>query len=223
MKFVILTDSTGCPRISPKSEIINLEETYPYLLKDYFVDAKFWQLSIGNQTSRLLINQARGYLLNWKPDFIILGTGINDVRLQAFSEQTTNKFLFEGKLSILNKFINKFFLMPLLIKFFKRARVSEREFIKSINSLKNTFKNSKIIWLEISCHNDYEKKRPGALARKKLFNQRIKEIFQNGYLEMNEDIHKKNFFTQDLHHFTKEGHKLIASKIIDHIQKIKLI
>lgn len=220
MKFIILTDSTGCPRISPKSEIIDLKETYPYLLKDNFVDAKFWQLSIGNQTSQLLINQARGYLLHWKPDFIILGTGINDVRLQAFTEKTTNKFFFEGKLNILNRLMRKFFYMPFLIKFFKRERVSEKEFIKSINSLKNTFKNSKIIWLEISCHNDYEKTRPGVLARKKLFNQKIKEIFQNGFLEMNEDINKKNFFTKDLHHFTKEGHKLIANKIIKLIHKL---
>lgn len=193
MKIIILTDSTGCPRVSPKSEIIDLEETYPYLFKKNFVGAKFWQLSIGNQTSQLLINQARGYLLNWKPDFIILGTGINDVRLEAFTEKTTNKFLFSGKLSILNRFINKFFYMPFLIKFLKKERVSEQEFVKSINSLKNTFKKSKIIWLEISCDDDYEKKRPGVLARKKLFNQRIKEVFHSGFLEINKDMNKKKF------------------------------
>ena len=60
MKFVVLTDSTGCPRIFPKSERVDLEDTYPYLLRKEFDTSKFWQLSIGNQISKLLIDNARG-------------------------------------------------------------------------------------------------------------------------------------------------------------------
>ena len=55
MKFVILTDSTGSPRIYPKSERVDLDQTYPYLLKKKYNKCKFWQLSLGNQISELLI------------------------------------------------------------------------------------------------------------------------------------------------------------------------
>ena len=92
MKFVILTDSTGCPRISPKSEKIDLDETYPYLIKKEYNTSKFWQLSVGNQISSLLLDQTRGYLMNWKPDYIIIGAGIVDVRPEAFSKETSELF-----------------------------------------------------------------------------------------------------------------------------------
>lgn len=221
MKIVILTDSTGCPRIYPKSERVDLYETYPYLLKKEFSSSKFWQLSIGNQISQLLIDQARGYLIHWKPDYIVLGTGINDVRPEAFSQKVTEVFRFKGRLSILNKLINTILYMPVLINLFRKHRVTEKQFIKSIQSLKNTFKNSNIIWLEISCHNNYEKARPGILKRKNSFNQKIKNVLKGNYIEINNELSKSNFFTKDLHHFTKQGHSFIAKKIINHINRIK--
>ena len=219
MKFVVLTDSTGCPRIFPKSERVDLEDTYPYLLRKEFDTSKFWQLSIGNQISKLLIDNARGYLTNWHPNYIIVGTGINDARPEFLSEKITKNLNFEGKLSFFNKFIKRLYLSPFLIKLFNNHRVSEEQFLKSIISLKNTFKTSKIIWLEIYCHNNYDRDRPGVLKRKNSFNEKIKKILGNDFLEISEEISNNDFYTKDFHHFTKQGHYLIAKKIIEHIKK----
>ncbi len=222
MKVVILTDSTGSPRIYPKSERVDLDQTYPYLIKKKYDKYKFWQLSLGNQISELLIDQARGYLLNWKPDFIILGTGINDARPEAFSEETIKIFKFKGKLSFLNRFINKFFFLPSLIRYFNQHRVSKKNFSKTIRSLKKTFKDSKIIWLEISCHKDYENIRPGVIRRKSEFNKIIKSFIGSNFIEIDQDIYSKNFFSKDLIHFNDSGHKLISEKIIEKIEKTKI-
>lgn len=221
MKFVILTDSTGCPRISPKSEKIDLDETYPYLIKKEYNTSKFWQLSVGNQISSLLLDQTRGYLMNWKPDYIIIGAGIVDVRPEAFSKETSELFLMKGKLSIFNFLINKILFMPKLIKFFNKHRISETQFLKNIISLKRTFKSARIIWLEISCEENYERSRPGVLLRKKKFNNIIKNIIKEDFIEIEKEISENKFFTKDMHHFTKMGHQLIAKKIINHINKIK--
>ena len=219
MKFVILTDSTGSPRIYPKSERVDLDQTYPYLLKKKYNKCKFWQLSLGNQISELLIDQTRGYLLNWKPDYIILGTGINDARPEAFSEETIKIFKFKGKFSFINRFINKIFFMPSLIRQLNKHRVSKNSFSETIRSLKKTFKESKIIWLEISCHKNYENIRPGVLKRKNKFNKIIKSFVGNNFIKIDHDIYLKNLFSKDLIHFNELGHKLISEKIIKEIEK----
>lgn len=219
MKFVILTDSTGSPRIYPKSERVDLDQTYPYLLKKKYNKCKFWQLSLGNQISELLIDQTRGYLLNWKPDYIILGTGINDARPEAFSEETIKIFKFKGKFSFINRFINKIFFMPSLIRQLNKHRVSKNSFSETIRSLKKTFKESKIIWLEISCHKNYENIRPGVLKRKNEFNKIIKSFVGNNFIKIDHDIYLKNLFSKDLIHFNELGHKLISEKIIEQIEK----
>ena len=219
MKFVILTDSTGSPRIYPKSERVDLDQTYPYLLKKKYNKCKFWQLSLGNQISELLIDQTRGYLLNWKPDYIILGTGINDARPEAFSEETIKIFKFKGKFSFINRFINKIFFMPSLIRQLNKHRVSKNSFSETIRSLKKTFKESKIIWLEISCHKNYENIRPGVLTRKNEFNKIIKSFVGNNFIKIDHDIYLKNLFSKDLIHFNELGHELISEKIIEQIEK----
>lgn len=219
MKFVILTDSTGSPRIYPKSERVDLDQTYPYLLKKKYNKCKFWQLSLGNQISELLINQTRGYLLNWKPDYIILGTGINDARPEAFSEEIIKIFKFKGKFSFINRFINKIFYIPSLIRQLNKHRVSKNSFSETIRSLKKTFKESKIIWLEISCHKNYENIRPGVLKRKNEFNKIIKSFVGNNFIKIDHDIYLKNLFSKDLIHFNELGHKLISEKIIEQIEK----
>lgn len=219
MKICILTDSTGCPRIAPKSDILDLEETYPYLIKKKFPNAIFWQLSLGNQTSNLLVSQARNYLLRWKPDFIIVGSGINDCRPEAISTELKNKILKNNiKYTFIKKLIKKIIYLPFLIKFFQKNRTTIKNFENTIYSLKRTFSNSRIIWLEISSDVKYEKLRPGVLIKKNLYNTLLKKHFSKNLIEIDDELNKKNLFTSDFHHFKKEGHKIIAEKIIFNIK-----
>ena len=48
LKILVLTDSAANPRSFPASMVVQLEETYPYLLRDAFGRAVFYQLSFGN-------------------------------------------------------------------------------------------------------------------------------------------------------------------------------
>ena len=80
LKFLILTDSLANPRSFPIESAVVLEQTYPYLLRDIYPDAVFWQLTFGNLATHELMNQAIGYLSEWDPDFIIVHSGINDCR-----------------------------------------------------------------------------------------------------------------------------------------------
>src|SRR5262249_16356236 len=85
-KFLILTDSSANPRSFPQSMVVNLEETYPYLLRDAFAGATFYQLSFGNITTEDLVSQALAYLSHWKPDFIVVQSGLADCKPEAFTE-----------------------------------------------------------------------------------------------------------------------------------------
>ena len=85
-KILIITDSTANPRPFPEKEKTHLEETYPYLIKKEFKNSIFYQLTFGNIETEKLLSQAIGYLSHWKPDFIIVQSGLNDCRPEAFSE-----------------------------------------------------------------------------------------------------------------------------------------
>jgi len=85
-KIMILTDSDGCPRSFPASEAFELEETYPYLIREHFKSSTFWQLSYGDITTMKLVNQPMGYLTHWDPNIIIIQSGINDCKPEEFSD-----------------------------------------------------------------------------------------------------------------------------------------
>ena len=85
-KFLILTDSISNPRSFPISSITTLEETYPYIIRNYYKDSTFWQLSFGNITTEQLFSQVISYLSHWEPDIIIIQSGINDCRPEAFTD-----------------------------------------------------------------------------------------------------------------------------------------
>ena len=48
LKILVLTDSAANPRSFPPSMVVQVEETYPYLLRRAFPSAVFYQLSFGN-------------------------------------------------------------------------------------------------------------------------------------------------------------------------------
>ena len=48
LKFLILTDSRGNPRSFPSNTVVTLEQTYPYLIREFYPDAIFWQLLCGS-------------------------------------------------------------------------------------------------------------------------------------------------------------------------------
>lgn len=216
MKVLFLTDSLGLPRIFPEDEILYLEETYSQIVKNNLKNFDFFQITLTGEPCDKIINQARGYLVNWRPDFIIVGIGINDARppslLIKLQENKFFKYIF--KIKIIKKIIEK------LQKNFKKINLSTtslNEFEKRANQLKNSFKDSKIIWLEIVCDNKYENTRPGVIYWKSKFNEKLKSIFGNDFLQLSDLFTNKKVFNSDNLHYNKFGHKIVSEEILKKI------
>lgn len=224
-KFLILTDSISNPRPFPASEMTQLEETYPYILRSYFKDSVFWQLSFGSITTEQLIDQAAGYLSNWNPDFIIIQSGINDARPEAFTElQKAVISRFSGRLfSRLSQFVYN----PTLIRFRQVSRVSKKSFRKTARKIKLLFEESKIFWLEICPMDGYESARPGVLKRVVEYNQIVKDIYCDDFIMLKGYLLKAGGFNVDNLHWNKQGHRIVADilikKINSHLPKPRAV
>jgi hypothetical protein len=212
---LILTDSSGNPRSFPKNDATQLEETYPYILREKLNGSTFWQLSYGNVATEQLCSQAIGYLNHWEPDVIIMQSGLNDCRPEAFSEfQKTVINRFSGPLF---RYIKKYVFHPMLIKRRQVYRISERSFRKTLKKVKLIFPQSKIYWLEICAGSGYEEIRPGVNKRMEDYNKIIKEIYGNDLVPILEKIISENGFNVDCLHWNKNGHRVVAEILIEKI------
>ena len=214
-KFLILTDSIGNPRSFPVTEITQLEETYPYIIRDHFKDSTFWQLSYGNITTEQLISQAVGYISLWDPDIIIVHSGIIDSRPEAFTE--FQKIVISKFTERLFGRIEKYVYHPALIKRRQVCRVSERSFRKTAKKTKLLFDQSKILWLEICAADDYESARPGMKKRMEDYNKIIEEIYGEDFVRVKKKILEVDGFNVDNFHWNKRGHKAVADILIERI------
>ena len=215
-KILIITDSIGNPRIFPEDEKVSLEETYPYIIKKVENNAQFYQLSYAGVYTGDLINQARAYLMDWEPEVIIVGSGINDSRPKSLSTELKNN-LIVSKFKVIKKFleiIQKFIFLMNSTK----SSVEKKVFKKNIDVLKKTFPNSKIYWLEISCHPNYEKSRPGVVSLKDKYNKLLGDLLGENLIKIDQILNDKNLFNEDCLHMDKLGHKLVAEKILDKIK-----
>lgn len=217
MKVLILTDSVGLPRTFPVNEIIDLEETYPRILSKKFDKESFFQVSLAGELSEKIINHARAYLMHWQPDVIILGFGINDARPDSlyisFQEYKIFKYLTKFKwFKLLLYKIDK-------ILFKKKTSTTKlSKFIEKINQLKSTFNSSRIMFIEISCATNYDAVRPGVIYWKNEFNKKLKTIFGSNFIKINDENNESLHLSDGLH-YSKESHKLLAEKILNHLAK----
>ena len=99
-----------------------------------------------------------------------------------------------------------------------KSSVEKKVFKKNIDVLKKTFPNSKIYWLEISCHPNYEKSRPGVVSLKDKYNKLLGDLLGENLIKIDQILNDKNLFNEDCLHMNKLGHKLVAEKILDKIK-----
>jgi len=226
-KILIITDSGANPRVFPLSEKVELEETYPYLLRNEFKDSIFWQLSIGNIETSKMTDQVISYLSNWDPDFIIVHSGMADCRPESFSE--FQKLIIYNIFSLIPSKIKKYLKLPSpqsliysskLIKKRHVERVSKKDFKKNIKKFLLIFVKTKVVWLEISAEPKYEKIRPGVMQRIKDYNEiLIKELPEDRFVYIYKSLLKQNGYNNDGIHLNKLGHQTIANILI---KKMKL-
>ncbi len=214
MKFLILTDSVGNPRSFPLEDATELEETYPYILRKEFPDSTFWQLSFGNLTTEQLVSQAISYLNHWEPDIIIIHSGINDCRPEAFSEfQKTVIQRFSGQ-RVFGR-IKKYVYHPSLIKRRQLYRVTENKFRKTLNKVKLIYSSATVFYFEICANQAYESARPGVGKRINTYNKIISNIYGESQVKINELLIQNDGFGSDNLHWNRRGHFAVAKMLID--------
>jgi hypothetical protein len=210
-KILLLTDSGANPRSFPASMAVQLEETYPYLLRQALPQSTFYQLSFGNIATEDLVSQATAYLTHWRPHFVIVQSGLVDCRPEAFTEvqkAIINRLpaRFFGRLK---KNVNR-------VSWVKRRqvyRVSKQSFRKTTKKFKMVFASSRVLWLEVCVAPGYEDDRPGVLARMAEYNAIIEETFGDGIVRLAK-VAEINGFNQDHTHFTVSGHRAIAEAVL---------
>lgn len=214
-KILILTDSGANPRTFPSSEKVALEETYPYLIRNEFPNATFWQLSVGNMTTGFILDQAIGYLTEWNPDWIIVHSGLADCRPEAFSEfqkLIIQKLMWGG--------LRKNIYNPNWIRRRQVFRVTEKRFKRAIKKFKLIFSKSRISWLEIATDQAYEEVRPGVGVRSELFNTILKDVYGGGFLHTSEQLIAHQGFNADGIHLNKKGHAVIAELLLQQFPQL---
>mgnify|MGYP000326524186 CR=1 FL=1 len=208
LKIIFVTDSIANPRSFPIEEVVPLERTYPYLIRESYPSAICWQLSYGNLTTEELVNQVIGYLNDWAPDIIIVHSGINDCRPEAFT--SLQKDIIKNLTGLLFRYIAKQMYNPRLIKWRSLYRVSKRSYKKTLTKFKNIFNTSKIVFIEINAGDGYERARPGVLKRIDDYNEIINEIYPEGMIRVKNKIDKYKGLNTDNIHLNAEGHRVIA-------------
>ena len=210
-KIMFITDSIGNPRTFPIEEVVPLEMTYPYLIRENYPSAICWQLSYGNLTTEELVNQAIAYLSDWDPDLIVIQSGINDCRPEAFTE--IEKQIVKKSTGRLFRYFAKHLFNPKVIKWRKVYRVSKKSYKKTLTKFKNIFNKSRILFIEINVGDGYERARPGVLKRIDDFNDIINEIYPEGLIRVKNKINKYKGLNVDNIHLNLEGHRVIAELI----------
>ena len=223
-KIMILGDSSAYPRSFPAEEKTDLEETYPYLLQNKFKDTTFWLNIMSNVTTEKICSIPISYIPHWKPDVIILHSGLNDSRPQGIPPILLNNlrkiffpFLILERILPFTKGIYKKSLLLLenkyFVKIFAGYASSPNNFARVLKRLKRIFSSSKIYCLEIICHDNYEKQRPGVIKRKKIYNNILKDIFSDQFIELQNIVDDVDGFNVDCMHLNKRGHKAIFDQL----------
>ena len=210
-KIIILTDSTGSPRRDINNEFVDLDQTFPYLLKKKYKNCKFWQLSFSSISTKRLLAETQAYLPDWKPDIIIVHSGINDCKPSVFSERSLKIII--KKLGRFSKYLKHIIYNPFFIKIFNNTSSTPKNFNRDINIFKSYFQNSKIIWTEISCLTTLNTRFPDVLKNQADFNYILKNNFGDNFVEISEDLKKENGFLKDGLHYNSDGHNIIFEKI----------
>ncbi len=141
-KILIIGDSNCLPKYSnSKKEKLPLESIYTFKLKKKLKNFLFSEVIWGGITTSMLINYSIGYYKRWKPDYIIVHSGVNDAKTQLFSEKTNRRIFKMFKIFNYDqkKFKSNIIYNPSYLKYKNTNKVSPikillEEKFKKINS-----------------------------------------------------------------------------------------
>ena len=140
----------------------------------------------------MLINYSISYYKRWDPDYIIVHSGVNDVKTQLFSEKTNQRIFKMLKIFNYNqkKFKTDVVYNPSYLKYKNMSKVNSTKFFEDAKKLKKNFKKSKIIWIGIHSNKNINKERPNTFSSVSIFNEKLKKLFNKNFIDNDFD----NFF-----------------------------
>lgn len=215
-KLLIIGDSNCLPRYNAADNaIITVEDTYVFHLQKKLKNFDIQTMIIGGITTPELLNYSIPYYTNWKPNFIIVHSGINDTKSQLIKNNKSQLiYRILSKFNINKKKIKeKFIYNKNLIRFKSTPKVSIEDLRQQVIKFKNLFNNSKILWLEIYSDEKIDQDRPNTSQRINDYNNMLKEVLKNSFIELQEIKNISNF-TSDGFHLNRNGQLLLFEKLI---------
>lgn len=212
-KILIIGDSNCMPKYSNlKKESLDTERIYTFLLKKKYKNCLFSEVIWGGVKTSMLVNYSINYYKKWKPDFVIVHSGVNDVKTQLFSEKTNNKIFKISKIFNINrkKIKEKIIYNPNYLKFKNTNKVSPTELLREAKKLKKNFSKSKIIWIGIHSNKNINIERPDTFGSVSIFNEKLKKFFKRNFID---NDFKGIYFRKDGYHLNYLGHKILFEKI----------
>ena len=215
-KLLIIGDSNCLPRYNgPEKDIISVEDTYVYQLQKKLRNFDIQTMIIGGVTTPELINFTIPYFTAWEPNFIIVHSGINDIKSQFIKNSKAHLvYRILSKFNINKKKIKeKFIYNKNLIRFKSTPKVSIEDLRQQVIKFKSLFDNSKILWLEIFSDEKIDQDRPNTSQRINDYNNMLKEVLKNSFIELQEIKNISNF-TSDGFHLNRNGQLLLFEKLV---------
>ena len=215
-KLLIIGDSNCLPRYNSDSDdIITVTDTYVYHLQKKLKNFDIQTMIIGGITTPELLNYSIPYYTNWKPNFIIVHSGINDTKSQLIKNNKSQLiYRILSKFNINKKKIKeKFIYNKNIIRFKSTPKVSIEDLRQQVIKFKNLFDNAKILWLEIYSDEKIDQDRPNTSQRINDYNNMLREVLKNSFIELQEIKNISNF-TSDGFHLNKSGQFLLFEKLI---------
>ena len=220
-KILIIGDSNCLPRFSKsKKDRLPIESIYIFMLKKKLKNFLFSEVIWGGITTSMLINYSISYYKRWKPDYIIVHSGVNDVKTQLFSEKTNHRI--SKMFKIFNydkkKFKSNVIYNPNYLKYKNTNKVSSVKFISDAKKLKKNFKKTKIIWIGVHSNKNINKERPDTFRSVSIFNEKLKKLFNKNFID---NDFSNTFFRKDGYHLNNLGHNDLFKKILKLINQKK--
>ena len=213
IKVLIIGDSNCMPRLSKsKKENLPPEKIYTHMLRNKYKDFLFKEVVWGGVKTSMLIDYSVNYYKRWQPDFIIVHTGVNDIKTQLLSEKTSYKiFKITNFLKLDKKKIKeKILYNPKYIKYLNTNKVSPLNLSIEAKKLIKNFKKSKIIWIGIHSNRKINQERPHTYEAISKYNKEIKKYFNSNFID--NDLTNSSF-TKDGYHLNHLGHKTLFKKV----------
>lgn len=208
-KILIIGDSLCLPRDKP--EIVNYNETWPYLLKQ---SGKYeiFQLALGGGTIVDLYEQISYYTII-NPDIVIVQSGIVDCAPRAL-KRLERDIVSSNKL--LSELFNRFMPINKLRKLRNVTYVNKSDFESYIIKIVKSFNNVKLFWIGVlPAKLEYEKIVPGItkniIEYNNIINLKSKELT---FKYISTELINENCIMSDNHHLTKLGHVWLYQKLI---------